>query len=35
MPTSTVVPAGILPDFPDCSFLSAQNNLKKKNLFNK
>lgn len=28
MPTSTVVPAGMLPDLPDCSFLSAQNSLK-------
>jgi hypothetical protein len=27
MPTSTVVPAGMLPDLPDCSFLSAQNSL--------
>lgn len=29
MPTSTVVPAGMLPDLPDCSFLSAQNSLKR------
>lgn len=27
MPASTVVPAGMFPDFPDCSFLSAQNSL--------
>ena len=27
MPMSTVVPAGIFPDLPDCSRESAQNNL--------
>ena len=27
--TVTVVPAGMLPDFPDCSFLSAQKSLDK------
>ena len=25
---STVVPAGMFPDLPDCSFLSAQKSLK-------
>ena len=28
--TPTVVPAGMFPDFPDCSFLSAQKSLEKK-----
>ena len=31
IPMSTVVPAGIFPDLPLCSFLSAQKSLNKLN----